>query len=123
MAYIFIASTVLFTIYGQIIIKWRLSEFTYVPEPFFEKMIFLMKLVLDPYIFSGLVSSFIASLFWMAAMTKMDISQAYPFVTAGLTMLTAIGGVFVLSEVMTIHKIIGLILITSGVIFMGMSRV
>jgi multidrug transporter EmrE-like cation transporter len=122
MAYLFIVGTVLFTMYGQIIIKWRLTGLAYVPEPFLDKMLFLIKMVFDPYIFSGLLSSFFASLFWMAAMTKMDLSQAYPFVTAGLTVLTVLSGIFVLSEAMTPHKLIGLSLITAGVAVMGFTR-
>jgi len=35
----------------------------------------------DPLIFSGFASAFIASFFWMAAMTKFELSYAYPFMS------------------------------------------
>ena len=80
--YIFIFGTLFFIVYGQIVLKWRLSGLKVVlPEGFFDKIIYLIKLILDPFIFSGFISAFVASLFWMAAMTKFEITHAYPFMS------------------------------------------
>lgn len=35
----------------------------------------------SPIVFSGFVSAFMAFLFWMAAMTKFEITVAYPFMS------------------------------------------
>jgi len=75
--YLYIVGTVAFTVYGQIMLKWRIGIYGQLPDSASDKIIFLLKAVLDPYIFSGLVAAFIASLFWMAAMTKFDVSLAY----------------------------------------------
>lgn len=56
-----------------------------------EKLIFLLKL--DPFILSSFCFGFVASLCWMAAMTKFELSYAYPFM--GLTFVVVfIVGVF-----------------------------
>lgn len=81
MGYLYVLGTILFTVYGQLVMKWRISKFGSLPEPFIDKLLFLIKLVFDPFIFSSLLSAFIASLFWMAAMTKFNISYAYPFMS------------------------------------------
>ena len=114
--YFYIFGTLFFTVYGQIVLKWRLSKLVIVlPEGLFDKTLYLIKLIFDPFIFSGFASAFIASLFWMAAMTKFEITQAYPFMSLAPALVFVIG-VFFLGEVFTTGKIVGLILIILGII-------
>ncbi len=117
MGYLYIFGTILFTIYGQMILKWRLSALKFVlPEGgLIEKIIPLFKVVFDPFIFSGFVSAFIASLFWMAAMTKFEITYAYPFMSLSPALVFMLG-IFLLGETFTIGKLVGLILIILGII-------
>ena len=116
--YLYIVGTVAFTVYGQIILKWRIGAYGQLPDSASGKIVFLLKAVLDPYIFSGLVAAFVASLFWMAAMTKFDVSLAYPLITAGLTLTTVIMAIVILSEPISINKTLGVALIIGGVLFM-----
>lgn len=112
--YFYIFGTLIFTVYGQVILKWRLSQLQFqLPEPIIEKIVSLIKLVFDPYLLSGFVSAFIASLFWMAAMSKFEITKAYPFMSLAPALVFVIGILF-LNEAFTWGKIIGLVLIISG---------
>ena len=114
--YIYILGTLIFTVYGQIILKWRLSSLKVIlPEGFIEKSIFLIKLIFDPFIFSGFFSAFIASVFWLKAMTKLDITKAYPFMSLAPVMVFLFGILF-LGEQFSWGKVIGLIFIAIGVI-------
>ena len=114
--YFYIFGTILFTVYGQIILKWRISTMKLVlPEGTTDKVYVLVKLLFDPYILSGFVSAFIASLFWMGAMTKFEITQAYPFMSLAPALVFIIGILF-LGEAFTIGKVIGLVLIVLGTI-------
>lgn len=114
--YFYIFGTLFFTVYGQIVLKWRLSGLKVVlPEGFTDKIIYLMKLIFDPFIFSGFASAFIASLFWMAAMTKFEITKAYPFMSLAPALVFIIG-VLVLGEQFTWGKVLGLGLIILGTI-------
>ena len=113
--YFYIFFTLLFTVYGQLILKWRLSNLKLIlPELVTDKLIYLIKLVLDPFIFSGFIAAFIASLFWMAAMTKFEITYAYPFMSLAPALVFLLG-VFVLNESFTLGKVIGLIIIMLGI--------
>jgi undecaprenyl phosphate-alpha-L-ara4N flippase subunit ArnF len=113
--YFYIFFTLLFTVYGQLILKWRLSNLKVIlPELVTDKLIYLIKLVLDPFIFSGFIAAFIASLFWMAAMTKFEITHAYPFMSLAPALVFLLG-VFVLNESFTLGKVIGLIIIMIGI--------
>lgn len=114
--YLYIFGTLFFTIYGQIVLKWRLSNLNVVlPDSALDKAIYLVKLIFDPYIFSGFVAAIVASLFWMAAMTKFEITQAYPFMSLAPAMVFVIGMVF-LGETYSIGKVLGLLLIIIGTI-------
>ncbi len=115
MGYFYIFGTIFFTVYGQIVLKWRISGVGSLPDSTLEKVLFLSKLLLDPYIFSGFFSAFIASFFWMAAMTKFDISYAYPFMSSAFV-LVFILSVVLFQEPVTWQKTIGLVLIVAGII-------
>ncbi len=52
--YIYIAETILFTVYGQLVLKWRIVKYGAMPEEFSAKLVFLFKLLFDPFIFSGI---------------------------------------------------------------------
>ncbi|WP_306352879.1 EamA family transporter [Flavobacterium sp. '19STA2R22 D10 B1'] len=113
--YFYILGTLFFTVYGQIILKWRLNQLGSLPEALKEKIIFLFKTIFDPFIFSGFVAAFLASLFWMAAMTQFEITKAYPFMSLAPALVFIIGILF-LGETFTIGKVIGLALIIIGTI-------
>ncbi len=117
MRYLYIFGTLFFTVYGQLILKWRLGNLSFLlPQGnILEKLVSLLKLIFDPYIFSGFASAFIASLFWMAAMTKFQITEAYPFMSLAPAIVFLLG-VWLLNEQFTWGKVIGLVLIIIGVI-------
>lgn len=119
MGYFYIFGTVLFTVYGQLIIKSQIVKFGELPLGVIEKIIFLAKVLLDPWVFSGFVSAFVASFFWMAAMTKFDVSHAYPIIVGGLAILTSVFAIIFLKEAISVFKVMGLILIVAGVFFLG----
>ena len=115
MGYFYIFATIFFTVYGQIVLKWRINTVGTLPEGLTDKIIFLFKLLFDPWIFSGFLAAFIASFFWMATMTKFDISYAYPFMS-GAFVLVFLLSVFLFQEPISWQKVVGLILIISGII-------
>jgi multidrug transporter EmrE-like cation transporter len=98
--------------------KWRIGNYGPLPELFNDKLFFLLRLFADGYILSGFIAAFVASLFWMAAMTIADLSFAYPIITAGLTLLTTIMAVTLLGETLSLSKVLGILLIICGIVVM-----
>jgi undecaprenyl phosphate-alpha-L-ara4N flippase subunit ArnF len=117
MRYFYVFATLLFTVYGQLILKWRIALLGFsLPESgLLAKFVALIRLIFDPFIFSGFMSAFIASLFWMAAMTKFQITEAYPFMSLAPAIVFILG-VWLLGETFTIGKLVGLVLIMIGLI-------
>jgi len=112
--YFYIFGTIAFTVYGQLILKWRITQYDALPLLLSEKLLFLAKLFLDPFFVSGLASAFIASLFWILAMTKFEISYAYPFMSLAFV-LVFLFSVFVFKESINAYKVVGLTFIVLGI--------
>ena len=117
MRYAYVFATLFFTVYGQLILKWRILKIgVSLPDTgVLDKLMALFRLVIDPFILSGFLSAFIASLCWMAAMTKFQITEAYPFMSLAPAIVFILG-IWLLGETFTIGKVIGLILIILGLI-------
>jgi len=113
--YTYIFATIAFTVYGQLILKWRITDYGPLPAGFTEKLKFLISLLFDPFILSGFAAAFIASLAWMAAMTKFDLSHAYPFMGLNFVIVLLLSGWF-LSEPITLQKVFGIALIVFGTV-------
>jgi drug/metabolite transporter (DMT)-like permease len=120
MAYVYIAGCVLFTVYGQLVLKWRMNlQNEPLPPETLNKIVYLVKLIiLDPYILSGLFSAFLASLFWMAAMTKFSLSFAYPFMSSAFVIVMFFS-ILLFGETLNLYKIAGTGLIVLGIIVLS----
>lgn len=115
--YLYILMTISFTVYGQIILKWRKKEYGDFPVTIIPKLIFLVTLIADPFIFSGFAAAFLAAMSWMAAMTKFEISFAYPFMSLNFVIVFIFSIVFI-SEAFTMGKMVGIIFIVTVLIIM-----
>lgn len=115
MHYYYIVATIVFTVYGQLILKWRIAKFGEFPTDTAEKLRFLASLFFDPVILSGFAAAFLASLAWMAAMTKFELSHAYPFISLNFVAVLLLSG-WLLNEPMTLQRVIGVGLIVVGTV-------
>jgi uncharacterized membrane protein len=113
--YSYIFATIAFTVYGQLVLKWRIAEFGPLPTVFLEKLKFLVLLLFDPFIFSGFFAGFLASLAWMAAMTKFELSHAYPFMSLNFVVVLCLSQ-WLLSEPMSLQRALGVGLIVCGTV-------
>jgi len=113
MSYLYVLCTILLTVYGQIVIKWQVNIAGEMPAEISEKLHFLMKLVLNPFVLSGLAAGLVASITWMAAMTKLQLSHAYPFMSLAFVLVIICSSIF-FNEPITTPKVIGTALVIFG---------
>ncbi|HZX80237.1 MAG TPA: EamA family transporter [Lysobacter sp.] len=118
MGYAFVALTVLLTVYGQLILKWRVGLAGPLPDGLFPKLEFLARLLLDPWVLSGLGAAFAASLCWMLALSKLPISSAYPLTASSFVLVLLFGAMF-LGEPVTWTKAAGTGLVVLGVLVLA----
>ena len=117
--FIYLFSSIIAGIASQLLIKWRVTGhiITLLPMPngILHKIFFLIKVLFDPFIFLACIFTLIAGLLWMATMTKMEISYAYPFTTLGFIAVLLLS-VWLFGESINIYKIVGCLVIIVGVI-------
>jgi len=115
MGYLYIAATVLLTVYGQMVLKWQVGLAGPLPDASAEKLLFLLRMLMNPWVLSGFCAAFLASLAWMAAMTKFQLSYAYPFMSLSFVLVLFLSGLF-FREPVTVVKLLGVCLIVLGIV-------
>lgn len=116
MGYVFIAATILFTIYGQLVLYWRVSSKGIGISGFNrEEILGLMRVLLDLWVLSGFAAAFIASIFYMIALSRFQLNHAYPFMSLTFP-LVAVCSHFIFGDLLPARKLLGLGLIMTGII-------
>lgn len=113
MSYFYVFLTIMLTVYGQIVIKWQVLKAGALPADAAAKVQFLMHLVLHPWVLSAFLAAFLASVTWMAAMTKLQLSHAYPFMSLAFVLVILLSNVFFGEQVTTL-KVAGIVLVVIG---------
>ena len=115
MGYLYIFITLILTAYGQLVLKWRLTSFPAFPTEMRNQLKFMVAALLDPYIISSFAAAFLASLTWIAALTKFQLSYAYPFMSLSFILVLLLS-FYIFNEPLTFNKAAGAILIVAGLI-------
>ena len=113
--YLYIIATIFFTVYSQIIIKWQVNTYLSTLPNFDYNLKSLVLIFLSPWIISAIFSTFFAGVAWMLAMTKFDITYAFPFMSLNYVLILFFG-YFLFGEIFSYYKLIGSILIIAGII-------
>lgn len=117
LAYLMVFVTIALTAYGQLALKWQVTRAGPVPALWSERIAYLGSLLLNPWVLSAFAAAFLASLTWMIAISRLEISSAYP-VTALTFVIVVLSGGLLFSEHIGLYKMVGLALIVAG-IFIG----
>ena len=113
--FVYVFGSILFTVYGQIVVKWQVGKAGALPAALSERVAFLLSLILNPWILTGMLAGFFALVCWLAAMTKFELSYAYPFMSLAFVFVLVLSAVF-FHEPLTFAKISGVLLIIAGII-------
>jgi multidrug transporter EmrE-like cation transporter len=118
MAWAYVALTVALTVYGQIVIKWQMAKAGPLPAEGGPRVLFLLRQLANPWIASGLAAALVAALAWMAAMTKLELSAAYPFMSLSFVLVLVLSALL-LHEPLSVWRVTGVAIIVLGVIVAG----
>lgn len=84
------------------------------------KPVFVLDILLTPYILVGLMLYFVSAAIWLLVLAKLPVSTAYPFVALGFVFTAALGKL-VFDDVFSPAKIAATLLIVSGVVVMALA--
>ncbi|KAB8317104.1 EamA family transporter [Tolypothrix campylonemoides VB511288] len=112
MGYVYIALMLALTLYGQLVLKWQVGRLGPITDG--DALATVARLLLSPWVLSGLAAAFAASVCWMLALTRLELSRAYPFTALGLVLIFASSAIL-FGESLTIGKLLGGALIVAGI--------
>jgi multidrug transporter EmrE-like cation transporter len=115
MNYLYIVATIALTVFGQIAIKLQVSKAGALPAAAGDKLLFLIKLLLNPWIIAAFAAAFLASVTWMGAMSKFQLSHAYPFMALNFVIVLGLSA-WLFNEPLSITRMAGVALICIGTI-------
>jgi multidrug transporter EmrE-like cation transporter len=113
--YAYIALTILLTVFGQLILKWQVALAGPLPPTASAKAAYFLGLLFRPWILGAFAAAFLASIAWMAAMTKFNLSYAYPFMSLTFVLVLLLSWLL-FHEPLSVSNVIGLLLIIAGII-------
>jgi multidrug transporter EmrE-like cation transporter len=114
MSYLYVLCTVLLTVYGQIVIKWQVLEAGAFPADPADKLRFLVRLLCNPWVLTALAAALLAAVSWMAAMTRLPLAHAYPFMSLAFV-LVMLASAWFFGEPVTPLKVAGIALVVLGI--------
>lgn len=117
----YIIGMIFFTVYSQLIIRWQVSLAGELPETVWDKTLHVGTLLLNPWIISALVATFLGGVSWMLAMAKFEISYAYPFASLNYV-LVLVAGFLLFHETVTVEKIVGCTMVILGIMIVASSH-
>jgi drug/metabolite transporter (DMT)-like permease len=100
--------------YSQIIMRWQVAHAGSLPADAAGKAHFVATLLMNPWIISGVAATFLAGISWMLALTKFEVSYAYPF-TSIIYPTVMVAGFLIFNDDLTVGRIYGTIVIMTGV--------
>lgn len=103
---------IVFNSFGALIIKYKINEMGTIQLSSFRfVMKYFYELIKSPLIICGIFSIFISAFVWMVALSRMQISIAYP-VAVGLNFIVVVTVALIFfKEHLSVEKIIGIVLI------------
>lgn len=115
MGYIFVAMTILLTVYGQLVLKWEVGRAPPMPSETAAMVMHLLALLFRPWVISAIGAAFLASMCWMAAVSRFELSRIYPYMALNF-LIVGFMAVPLFGEALTVPKVAGLAFVVLGLI-------
>ncbi len=78
----------------------------------------IVQIAFSPFVILGLFLYFLSMAVWLLVLSKVEVSFAYPFVALGFVLTALFGRVF-FHDTLSLAKIVGTLLIMTGVVVMA----
>ncbi len=119
-AVVYILISVLGGALGQILLKKGMSSMGPLTLSLEKAPSILWKMGTNPYVFVGLGIYVMGTVFWLAALSRVDLSYAYPFASLSYVVML-IGSWLVFDENISLLRITGSVVIIIGVLLISRS--
>lgn len=113
----YILMTIVFAVASQFLMRWQASSIGVMPQGLIEKLSYFVGLISNPWILLAFTFTGLSGLSWFIAMTKFELSYAYPFVSLNYVLVLMLAPV-ILNESISTSKVVGTLIIVVGVILL-----
>ncbi len=113
--------SVIFASCGQLFFKKGMSFFKNLTlgSGVLQAALDILKVVFSPFVFSGLVLYALSTLLWLLALSKTELTYAYPF-TLLTFLVVMVGSYFLFHEGLQLNRLIGAVIIAIGVLVVSL---
>lgn len=116
--HIYIFATIFFTVYSQLVMRWKVGLAGALPSDFWGKAFFIGQLLVNPWVISAVIATLLAGISWMLTMSKFHLGYAFPFVSLNY-LLVLLASAFLFQEPVGLAKIIGIAFVIVGLVIVG----
>jgi multidrug transporter EmrE-like cation transporter len=99
---------------GQLLLKAGSRAIADVPFSFANSWTLAERMALNPPILAGLACYVVSVVFWILALSRVDVSIAYPMLSIGY-IVTAVAGWLLFAEAVSVTRVAGIFIIIAGV--------
>lgn len=116
--WLMVLGTIVLTTYGQLVLKWQVAIRAPAPFASLDGWPPVLLLLLRPWVISALLAAFGASICWMLAISRLELSRAYPFMALNFLLVCLLAAPL-FGEALTTPKLLGLAFIVVGLIILS----
>lgn len=108
----FLLLYVTFTLASQLIMRWRVGFTAVSPE---NRIGFIVAMLMTPWVWVAIACTFLAGVTWMLALTRFELTYAFPF--TGMTFILVLAaGALLFGEHVGYLRILGTLLVVAGLV-------
>jgi multidrug transporter EmrE-like cation transporter len=119
-SYVFVILTVLLTGFAQVVLKWQVGLNPQLSIAQNRPLDVLLAILVNPWVISAFAAAFAASLCWIAALSKLPLSTAYPITALSFPLIGALS-FLILGEAISAPKVAGTLIICLGIVVLAQS--
>ena len=117
--YMYLFAAIFLAAASQFLFRLETLSLDTLPDQLHEKIIFLIKLVItSPLLFLGMCLTFLGGIFWLLALTKFELSYAYPFTGLAFILILSLDIVFFGAN-LNFSKVIGTLIVFAGLVVLS----
>jgi len=117
-AWVFVALTLIGTVSGQMVLKYAMGRHGRVPGEPLAAVSFVARALADPLVLLSLALAFGASLAWIAAISRLSLGTAYPFMSLAFV-ATAVLSALLLNESISTVRWVGIATVVAGLVLVA----
>jgi len=105
---------------AQLFLKKGMTAIGYFNFSYISLLPVLFKVVLNPFIISGIVCYLFSIGIWLMVLSRVEVSFAYPFLSVGYVIVAIMGYIF-FNDNLSYYRMAGIVVICIGLIIMSKS--